>query len=366
MKRIIALLCIICICISHTGCTTKEEIEAFEKAENQGRINAVNYIQEKYGFSPKILKVQGDYREADLFPATYYPENPIEVTMSYQGKEFMVEITGTKPTTEGKDNYQFEEIFADLETRLLDVAHQYCENAHVEISYGNDMHHAFYDGTNLDQILQEQCSGQLYIATAGMDLEALDTVAMMKELQINGVIIVNCADPETYQIIPYYGKKSVLMNYVREYGIYLEDYLEIEDDGSKAYTKIRKIRCGDLVVIPDSGTYCNVTETEIDPEQWRADLSLDGEPRPYGGYTIETDSQKLSVYFDGSALEGASHSGKFRFGARTTMDEKVSYDSHSAKFDGCWYSATTDYYGLEHKVELCFMEVGTNASGEGT
>ena len=71
----------------------------------QGRENAVIYIQEKYDFVPEVenitvCKVQDD--------GSYFPEadGTVLAVMRYGEEEFRVHISGEGPVSEGTDDYQ--------------------------------------------------------------------------------------------------------------------------------------------------------------------------------------------------------------------------------------------------------------------
>ena len=96
-----------------SGCfETKEEKVKRKEYSKQASTNAVNYVKNKYGFTPKVVSTNCTFDSSDMFLSNC--NDTTNVILEYNGKKFHVFIDGSKESTEGKDNYQYDEIVNDL------------------------------------------------------------------------------------------------------------------------------------------------------------------------------------------------------------------------------------------------------------
>ena len=101
-----------------SGCDSAEQKAEISKNLKQAEKNAVAYIEEKYGFTPKICDSVIE-RHSGLLGST--PDSTAMIRMTYNGTEFSVYIDGEDKNTDGADNYQQDEIISALAARLSDV-----------------------------------------------------------------------------------------------------------------------------------------------------------------------------------------------------------------------------------------------------
>lgn len=130
MKKIlfISIMCI--FLLNLTGCNKNEKTQL----EKIGKTNAINYIEEKYGFTPEIINVEVLTEDTGPIPSPARYNGYVDVYMKYNNKDFIVNIDGNKETTNGVDNYQQEEIISSL----LNVIKQYKGNYYsYGYTYGN-------------------------------------------------------------------------------------------------------------------------------------------------------------------------------------------------------------------------------------
>lgn len=103
-----------------SGCGyTEEEKALMEEYEKTAKVNAVNYIEEKYGFTPEVLGTE--VLKVDPGPVPDFTPSPtgyVNVKMEYENKEFLVNINGETENTDGKDSYQQNEIAMAFKERL--------------------------------------------------------------------------------------------------------------------------------------------------------------------------------------------------------------------------------------------------------
>ena len=120
ITKIINVLLVLLALLGIIGCGyTKEEKAQMAGYEKLAKANAIEYIQNKYGFKPevtgtKVLKVDPG-PVPDLFPSA---TGMVNVSMKYNDVEFMVNITGEEKSIDGKDTYQKKEIEDAFKTQL--------------------------------------------------------------------------------------------------------------------------------------------------------------------------------------------------------------------------------------------------------
>ena len=162
MKRyILYILCTLLAVLCITGCESKEERAQRKENEKQAAEQAVQYIYEKYGFTPEVLSSNSDYLGGmfgNRYCQTYF------IKMVYEEKEFLVFIDGE----EARDSYQHEEIYQALRTEVNDripgvielrlEGHQFFHRA-VATNYKDCLCSEYFDGTNLFEVLND-CRGE--------------------------------------------------------------------------------------------------------------------------------------------------------------------------------------------------------------
>ncbi len=114
---------------------SREEKQRMKGIQEQGGKNAVAYVEEKYGFTPKVKEVQVCTERDDADPVPW-ANGYVQVLMSDGEKEFKVHISGEGKTTEGRDDYQYVQIMEDareyfeklLGYEIYDLYVEYKEN----------------------------------------------------------------------------------------------------------------------------------------------------------------------------------------------------------------------------------------------
>lgn len=163
--RTIILLAFLCIILFLVSCGYSEEERArMRKIAETGEKNAVNYIQEKYGFLPGVVRVDRCMKRDEVF-SDLYAEGCVVAVLEHEGKEFRVHISGESVTVEGVDDFQRELIeeeadryFADLlGYEICDIYLEYREEP-VEDRYSDDqeknMISEFYRAGDFDNFIK--------------------------------------------------------------------------------------------------------------------------------------------------------------------------------------------------------------------
>ena len=103
LKHAVLTLFISFAAVGMCACSySKEERQRMAGIEEQGIINAVAYVEEKYGFTPKTKEVKLCMERGDGDPKPW--ANGYEQALMSDGeKEFTVHISGEGKSTVGQD-----------------------------------------------------------------------------------------------------------------------------------------------------------------------------------------------------------------------------------------------------------------------
>lgn len=147
IKLYIAMIIVSALTLIMTSCGYSEEEKAMMKVyEDNARVNAVDYIKDKYGFEAQVV----DTRILKVDPGPVPDFSPsasgyVYVTMKYQDKEFAVNINGEEYTKNGTDNYQQEEITRafkdrlekDMSVSIEDISLEYANDCFIEKKFND-------------------------------------------------------------------------------------------------------------------------------------------------------------------------------------------------------------------------------------
>ena len=112
MKRLFIIIFTILLL---SGCYSKEERKLENEYKIQGEKNAIKYVKEKYDIEPKVVSVKVKQNCSVMFSCLdSSPSDNVTVTFKYNKQKFQVFIKGNVETTDGKDNYQYDEIEKDM------------------------------------------------------------------------------------------------------------------------------------------------------------------------------------------------------------------------------------------------------------
>ncbi len=165
MKRyILYILCVLLTVLFITGCETKEERAQRKKNEKQAAEQAVQFMYEKYGITPEVLKSNSDYQQG-MFGVDY--RQAYLIKMVYEEKEFLVYMMQDGQV---RDSYQHEEIYQALRTEINDripgvtefrlYGYQFFRSNDYR-SFKDCLCSKYYDGTNLFEVLND-CEGTFW------------------------------------------------------------------------------------------------------------------------------------------------------------------------------------------------------------
>lgn len=130
-----------------------EEKQRMKNIEKLGRENAVNYVEEKYGFTPETDQVLicTNHEDKDPLP---WANGYVLVSMRHGDKDFKVHISGEKPTLEGEDDYQHELIMEDAREYLEGMLGYEVYDIYMEYKEEKDSASQCHEGYFLEDLYE--------------------------------------------------------------------------------------------------------------------------------------------------------------------------------------------------------------------
>ena len=113
--QIVLTIIAIILCFCSINGLNKEEEQYVSKLENQASKNAINYINDKYGFEANLLSAKVERIDSGpIIDPSPEPTGKVFVELEYDNKKFEVYISGESETNDGYDNYQYNQIVTDV------------------------------------------------------------------------------------------------------------------------------------------------------------------------------------------------------------------------------------------------------------
>lgn len=217
------------------GCGYSDEDKALMKQyEETAKINAVDYIEAKYGFKADVIKTQvlkvGSGPVPNFFPA---PTGYINVTMKYSGKEFIVKINGEEYTDKGCDNYQRDEISEafkdrlekDLSIKIEDINLKYMDDCLIEKKF-TDFDSFLLDGDERNPVsvlikTLDDISGDIFKNITSTELEML-VISCENMTDVDALKNIDYLNNFKYQ--DNFSNPDFLDNKLYDYSVYMKGY----------------------------------------------------------------------------------------------------------------------------------------------
>ena len=93
LKRVVYILIVLLAMFLLTGCYSSEESKLAKQYREQGRINALNYVNEKYGFDVKVKSVKEEKICSSVWGCMdSSPSGNVIVKLNANGKDFSVYV----------------------------------------------------------------------------------------------------------------------------------------------------------------------------------------------------------------------------------------------------------------------------------
>ena len=111
------LIVLMLLCMS--ACTSKEEKQELSREEQQGKVNALLYMKDKYGIQPTIKNIRLGYVDTSPIPSfKRKTDGTAQVEMMYQGRTFTVKVFTDEKNQDGSDDYQIPDLQEAYRQRL--------------------------------------------------------------------------------------------------------------------------------------------------------------------------------------------------------------------------------------------------------
>lgn len=241
-KRIFPILILICLSFVMTGCdSAKERLQASVWRDNAEEY-AIDYIEEKYGFTPKVKGSKSE-RQADWIGSN--PSDETVVYMEYGGTEFCVLIDGEGDWediyADATDNYQMEEIKNAMYKEVFELVgekprdirlelgkYNAVDNPDVKMEY-DCMFHNYFDGSNLEDLTNERAFLCVVEIIGNPDLDEIEYAEKSPVFEENRrmyLMILTYESEEDYQTCHMETEEAACTdNFVYENAMYISDAL---------------------------------------------------------------------------------------------------------------------------------------------
>lgn len=295
-QRCLLAAVLLLLAVFAMGCGyTFEEIDAIQQYQKQGKKNAKEYIEGKYGFKAKVVDTKCEYLVGG-FDFSPPPSGDVYVTMEYEGQQFLVDIPGDVETTEGSDNYQYEEIRAAMEQALYEITNIPAEDMFLfygyywdftEVNMGhNGLIPMYFDGTNLVEVL-DGYDPAIQATYAEQDIGNVDMVAIQNRLKVDDCQLINYASKEYYDFLKdkYHGAYGITSVDMAEENLpYVKSYCILDYD-EVTYVEPQLTTLDDILVYTENATDQVCMEKDVPDLQ---DAILDNLYREYSGNEKDT------------------------------------------------------------------------------
>ena len=307
--------CLFLVSLFLTGCgyTAEEKVE-MKRYEKQGKQNAMEYIEEKYGIRAKVQGVSCEKVNTapipDLWPA---PTGKVRVNMKAGDKEFCVLISGEEETTEGYDDYQRDEITEALQREMAEQTGLEAEELFVSYGYyrstdladkRNCMVHTRFDGDNLRQIMEESDFSVIY-SYIDEDLSKIPAEKIMQEIGQGEFLLVSYRSGDDYENSDNhdYNMGGYPLAYDIEHnGVFIREYYFFSGREDE-YVVNHVGEYDGFYYLADDGAEVHFEQVQIDdPSNW------DGRGFVKAGqvmkaYSLTTDADRIVLYIPKTLLD---------------------------------------------------------------
>lgn len=324
-KTIIFLITLVILIL--TGCGYSKEGNEYKK---QAVKNTKAYIENKYGFTPKIkrTKCEEDIKYS-IFPKFSYPlTGNVNIVASDGNRLFNVYISGKEKTEVGFDNYQYDEIKKDIEdilkktlkTQSINYILWYGKSRDfwLSSSSANGLITEYYDKTNLSTITKNN-DFNIVLEYIYVSLDTLYNFnsdnppqEFVSELDNSNILLLSYRSSEACETAKNYtyirNMVWVSDDYIlNDFRLLIKEYVKISDNKTE-YNKFILNQIDDIYYILDGGTYANLIKTNINDaaDKDYGVLSVTDVKQIYNAYSLETDAEAIYLYIPINKLKISS------------------------------------------------------------
>lgn len=341
--RGIAFMLTICSVLALSACGyTAEEKALMAQYEKLGKNNALEYIENKYGFEAKVKSVTCQTVDSspipDFSPA---PTGGVFVDMEYEGKTFRVYVTGEEASEEGYDNYQADSIEQAIKKAATNIAG---EIVGIQLCYGRfcvlDTHknyglvNTYFDGDNLSEVLEAAGYNRAIISTVGQRLDVIEQGMMVDSFGEN--VYYALVDYESYDCYNVADDKSFnltgypIVYQIEDYALFIDEYRVFQSD-TEEYMDFQVAKYDDFFYCMIEGTYCNFEKTSVNtPSNWNGRGFINAK-QIYDAYAVDSDAKNVIIWIPGSDIRSKEvdgirfvtqyyYEGETKYGTGVTWD----------------------------------------------
>lgn len=316
MKKIKNIIIVIALIFLLTGCYSKEEKKLIKKYEDQAKINAVDYIKEKYGFDAEIISVKAARYNSSISPIPdWAPTGDVYVKLKANKKSFYVYITGEDYSISGIDSYQQEEIEDDIikllkdniNFKLYDYSITYPNTDIYNITNSN-LIGEYYNKNNISEVLKNIENIELYYINYNK-LNTLDLTNILPYIFNTNVSLINFETIDDYE--KYISEKENKDSHCQlscddRYIIYKKDALVINKGETKYYEYNKSSFDNEIYIYSDNLEKIDIKVSSIDLEKMKNELYnhnyYDFE-QVSNVYSIPQTSAYLFIYFPNQKIK---------------------------------------------------------------
>lgn len=306
-KKTLTLLLIFAVTVLATGCgyslSEKKQMKAYQK---QAEKNAVSYMSEKYGLDADVTGTRCEKSDPGPIPDFWPdPTGNVYVTMNDGKKAFTVYISGEEETTDGIDNYQYEEITDAFAQKLYEVTELDAED--VYLCFGTEtevngkkkgMIVAYFDGNNLAEIFADE-DAKFVVSYVEQDVSDIDVDTVQSRCGVENGLFVNYDSMKHYKTIRnlhYNVHGWPIENGIDDNLPYISGYYVMGGDES-SYHRCKQTVVDGIILIPE-GTMgqLDLVRTDLDEaSNWNGYGAVRAKQIAQA-YALDTDASVVDVY----------------------------------------------------------------------
>lgn len=257
LKKSIIIGLFLLMPVAFAACYSKEERALVREYKKQAKINAVDYVKDKYGFTATVKSASVQKGGSWFDALDPFPTQVVFVTMEYKDKEFVVKILGDSATTQGFDNYQQEEILKALKEELdtligvvsEDVFVVYGEEVSSEVgeSGRNGLVAQYFDGKNLKEIFTgNHVPTDVTVSYINQEIENFEVERIIEQTGINQFLFIDYDSKDNYDTIVESMESQILVTHQNL--PYINKYLDVRSWETKYVSCEKKTVDGILFV----------------------------------------------------------------------------------------------------------------------
>lgn len=347
-KSSVLMFLMIVIISSFLGCgniVTKKHYEIIGKRLIQ------NYIKDKYGFDGEIVDVylgQENGSILDFFPDY---DGRVSIKMKYNGKEFYVATNVQTSDRQCYDNYQMSEIQQAVKDKITKYTgieplgfNFYYGNTISLTSYDNGLVTKYFDGTNLDDIFNDNTIQimSIFEFTENVDLNKfndlkLSSIGTEKLLFINykNADAINKVTTHSYSI-----SRDSPDYHLYENSVYIKNAKLIDNGTVTDFTMNGKEYNGIYYICPTNNNSLSISpHKSIDVSNWYGSgVGKDKCKSVTPTYNIHSDtisdSSENDIIYVFYPAQNLNTDKNYKIGLNYNTSKTESFDMTSASFVG--------------------------------